>query len=1271
MNWLRNLVGAGVRGRARDETDPEEQLRTAGDREWAGDAAGAERLYRAIIEADPGHAEAHYFLSRIALLDRRHGEAAALLEKAVALQPEEALYRLALGDVLMGMREYAQAVAEYRVCVSLQPGCSDMQVNFAAALIELNRREEARIELERLRELLPDYWQVHFNLGGIYREYGRIEDAVACYRRCLELEPGHAPSRSNLLLTMNYSGAFSPEALFHEHCRYGERFARVAVPPAPDRRWPRRLRIGYLSPDLRGHVITYFLEPLLANHDHQAFEILCYHSHPEKDAVTERLRGYADHWIDCEDLSDAAIAERIRADRIDILVDLAGHTGENRLGVLALKPAPVQATWLGYPNTTGLRTVDYQITDARADPPGEADAYGTERKARLSGSYFCYRPAPLPPDPGPFPARGEGTVTFGCFNNFPKVSAEFVAAAARILLAVPGSRLVMKSRALSIRAVMEGLQRSFAALGVDGGRLDLRGWESGYRDHLSIYREVDIALDTFPYNGATTTCEALWMGVPVVTVAGDRHAGRMGSSLLCAVGLEELVATDVDGYVARCAELAMDRERLGALRRGLRERMRRSPLMAEGDYARRFEALLREMWQAAISPRPANAAPGPVSAEEWVRQARVFQAEGRHDQADAAARRALAANPVDAQALQLLCQIAFDSGSPGAALEPLLRALEADAGIAVLHYLLGCVLQEQDRLADAEAALRRALALDPGLAKARNNLGCLLEASGRLEEAIGCFEQAARLDPSLAQAHYNLANAHKRRGDAAQALAGLARAIALEPSHPDWLCNLANLQYDRLDLDEAESNLRRAIAADPGYAPAQVSLAVVLLGTGRVEEALAAYDAALALGRDPATESSKLLALHYRDGERGSALAQAHAAWYERHAAGEARMTQHTRRTRPGRRLNIGYVSPDFRRHPVAHFIEPVLAAHDRSAFRVFCYSSGDLPDAVTDRLRGKSDFWRDIGPLPDPIVADRVRADGIDILVDLAGHTAGGRLLLFARKPAPVQVSWLGYPGTTGLRTMDYRITDAVADPPDMDASGYAEQLVRLPNGFLCYAPPADAPDVGPLPALRSGRVTFGCFNNLPKVTPDMVALWSELLRALPGARLLLKSWGLAAASARRRLRGLFAMHGIAAERLELLAAEANPAAHLARYAEVDVALDVFPYNGVTTSCEALWMGVPVVTLAGTTHVARAGASLLQAAGLPMLIARSPSEYVAKACALVGDTRELGALRAGMRARLRDSALLDAPGFTRALEDAYRRMAQDAGLAGGVRAGR
>ena len=1259
-SWLRRVLRRRTEApRAPEREALDDWLRAGYEHQKRGELAEAERLYSKILDHDPDDADALFFLGIIAMNDGREARAAELLERAIGSRPNDPVFWSTLGVVCYQLRRLEQGAAVCRRGIALQPENTDNLNNLAALLAEAGNTEEARDIMEQLIASGRGLAHAYFNLGGIYRDYGRLDEAIAACRKGVELNPDNPDAYVNLLLTLNYSPACDPATFLQEHRRFGARFARPYVEPQPDRTWPRRLRVGYLSPDFRKHAVAQFSEPILANHDRERFEIFCYYNQRHVDESTRRFRELADHWLDCVHFSDNDLAERIRADGIDLLVDLAGHTNGQRLRVFAAKAAPVQLSYLGYPNTTGLAAVDYRITDDRADPPAEADPWSVEQLLRPWPTYFCYRPPLHAPETGPLPATATGKVTFGSFNNFPKLSGPFLDAAARILAAVPGSRLKLKSKTLSVPNVAHRVRERFVGNGIDPARLDLVGWEKTLESHLAAYGSIDIAIDTFPYNGATTTCEALWMGVPVVTLAGDRHAGRMGSSLLNAVRLGELVAKDVDTYIATCASLAADLGGLAQLRSSMRERMLQSPLMDEAGFTRALERSYVEIWERKIRPDTEGPAPSDEAITEALHAAAALRAAGKASEAEAAYQAVLLKRPDQAEALTALWDFSHETGNHGAVIDWLRKGITANGRAPMLHYMMGCSLLEKGNAGEAVASFQQALALQPSMAKAHNNLGCALEAIGQPIEARECYRRAVDLDPKLADALYNLGNIFRQLGDTTRAVEHIRQALEGDPGRADWHCNLGDLLCYRLELDEAVQSYGKAVAADREYARAYSGRALALQELGLVADAEADLQKAMELQPDNAgTHSNRLYLLHFRQGDEPRALFDAHVTWAQRHTSAigrQAARAGHERYLR--RRLNIGYVSPDFNRHSSAPFIEPVLAAHDRKKFKVFCYSNVVYPDDVTQRLRGLSEEWRDISAMPDPWVAQQMRADHIDILVDLAGHTGGGRMLLFARKPAPVQVSWLGYPGTTGLAAMDHRLSDDIADPEGQTERFHSEALMRLPDGFLCYRAPAESPEVGSLPLLNSGRVTFGSFNNLANVTPSMIACWAQILNALPGARLVLKAPGLVAPSARQAILDRFSERGIPGERLELCGPEESPALNLAKYNEIDIALDVFPFNGVTAACEALWMGVPVVTLAGRTHVSRAGASILTQVGLADFVAVTGDDYVQKALGLARDVEKLRALRAGMRERMRSSPLLDADGFTRALENAYEKM--------------
>ena len=457
-------------------------------------------------------------------------------------------------------------------------------------------------------------------------------------------------------------------------------------------------------------------------------------------------------------------------------------------------------------------------------------------------------------------------------------------------------------------------------------------------------------------------------------------------------------------------------------------------------------------------------------------------------------------------------------------------------------------------------------------------------------------------------------------------------------------------------FESAIEAMETAVRLNSGYAGARSNLALLLLESGRVSEAEEILRG-LAAGTDDKARDAHdnlLLTLGYRENLTPQAYFAEHRRWAERHADPiTASAVALARPADPERPLNIGFVSPDFRMHPVALFLLPLLQYHDRQRYRVHCYATRQRDDHITARLRGEVQAWRSIASASDEEAARLIRNDGIDVLVDLAGHTSWNRLPLFARRPAPVQVSWLGYLNTTGMQAMDARLTDAIATPPEFDAF-HSERVVRLPSCQWCFQPLVEMPDVAPSPVRRTGRLTFGSFHNLAKVGPGVVKLWSRLLAQTPDSRLLVMAKGLADGG--QGLGARFAAEGVAIDRVELRNAVPYRE-YLAAYGDVDIVLDTFPYSGGTTTCEALWMGVPVVTWTCPTVAGRGAASLLTAAGLPDLIAASPEAYLSLAATLAADRPRLEQLRATLRARLQTSALMDPRRFATDVESAFRDL--------------
>jgi len=696
---------------------------------------------------------------------------------------------------------------------------------------------------------------------------------------------------------------------------------------------------------------------------------------------------------------------------------------------------------------------------------------------------------------------------------------------------------------------------------------------------------------------------------------------------------------------------------------------------------------------AAISAYRQAIALHPGLPEAYGNLGNALKEEGQLDAAIEALRRAVALRPDHAQAHSNLGNALKDIGQVDAAIAAHRQAIALNPGFPEAYNNLGNALCANGQLDEARAAYQQAIVLRPTYAEAHNNLGNALKERGQLDSAVRAYRQAIALNPDYPAARYNLGNALKDIGQLDEALAAYRQAIALKPNDAEAHNNLAVVLAGKGQFDLASSAYRQAIALKPDYAEAYSNLGDALRDKGRLEEsiaahrqaitlrpdfpeahnnlgnalmdggqldeAVAAYRQAIALKPDFAIAHSNLVyTLHFHSTYDAKAIEEEHRCWNRRHAEPLAKFIQpHPNDRSPDRRLRVGYVSADFREHPVGRFLLPLLEHHDHRQFQVFCYSNTFKVDPLTARIRAQAQQWRQIVGQSDQDAAARIRADGIDILVDLSGHTAGNRLPVFARKPAPVQVSYLGYPGATGLTTIDYRLTDAWADPPESTDCFHSETVHRLPQSNWCFAQPASAGPVGPSPAIGRGDVTFGSFNNLAKVTESMLQVWARILLAVPNSRLILKAAGLASANSRDRICRQFVLQHIDPGRLILRGWEPTQATHLALHGEVDIALDTFPYHGTSTTCDALWMGVPVVTLAGQSHVSRVGLSLLSNIGLPELVATTVDEYVGVAVNLATDRDRLKRLRLTLRERMQNSPLMDSPTFARNLEAAYRQM--------------
>ena len=653
---------------------------------------------------------------------------------------------------------------------------------------------------------------------------------------------------------------------------------------------------------------------------------------------------------------------------------------------------------------------------------------------------------------------------------------------------------------------------------------------------------------------------------------------------------------------------------------------------------------------------------------------------GQLAEAEAIYRQILAQQPAHSGALHLLGVIASQCGKPESAVEMIRealriqpdfpaacvnlgnalhalhrrdeagaayrRAIELQPDFAEAHNNLGAILREQGRLGEAIAAYQRAAQCNPAYAEAHSNLGVALCEQNRHTEAIAACQRALQLRPDFADAHYNLGNAFGREKSTGKAIAAYRRAIELRPDFAMAFLNLGSALMEQGRFDEAVEAYRRAIVLMPESAIARNNMGNALKDQGRLDEAIACYTHAIRLQPDSAAiHSNFLAALDCCPEPTLAALFEAHCEYDRRHAAPLRKEWRlHPNSRDPVRTIRLGFVSAHFGFHPVGRFLIRLLENLDPEQFHVACYSDSPTVDQMTARIQKATAVWREVSALTDEQLDRQIRDDGMDILFDLAGHTVGNRLLVFARKPAPIQITWLDYAGTTGVGAMDCILADHRQIPPGAD-HWFTEKILRMPDDYICYDPPLHAPPVAPLPALGNGHVTFGSFNALNKISARTLGIWARILGEVPKSRLILMHRGLDAPATVSRLHGFFATHGITADRVELIGFTPSHEV-LAAYNRIDIALDTLPYNGGLTTCEALWMGVPVVTCPGETFASRHGLAHLTAAGVRGTIARDPDHYVEIATRLAADLPGLAELRNGLRAQVATSPLCDGKRF-------------------------
>jgi len=1061
---------------------------------------------------------------------RMNQQALQVIDASIRTDPTRTDIMFVAAKLLAEMEQYAAAERLLRMILD-----KETHAEVLAALMRVIRQDPARTSealpyAQQAYELDPDKPEYLHAYLRCVRDIGDVKECVRLLEQAIALAPEHCGLEFQLLWNINYLPGYDRAYLFERAKQWGQRHVgglSDAVAHSNPQSLTRALKVGIVSADFKENSAMTFYEPALAAINRETFTLYAYSNVETPTEGTERFKVLLDVFRDIHEISDFELASQIRCDGIDILIVFGGQCLGNRMGVVAHEPAPIQVDW-GALCSLGLPQIGYRLTDKLFDPP-DTQRYHLEELVYLSPGYVTYRPPPDSPPVTALPARSNGHITFGSFNNHLKINDQVLDMWALILLQVPDARMVLKFPQAHDPGTRRFMAQRFKAHGIDPRRIRFWG-RNDYAEHLRCLGQVDLLLDTFPFNGHRTTLEGIWMGVPTITLAGTTSVSRAGLAVMKRLGLDTaFVARSPRAYVDRACAYARHWDELARLRSTLRDRLLASSICDSQGFARNLEEAFRYIWKQYCAKQDQGVtAPEDVSASA--------QADDR----------------------ELLGQAALARGS-------YLRTLTQDAG----H--LKCSLG-REKNPEAWAHMAKTVQRDPG----------------RVSRARTYWQRASELAPDNMAYVQAYASSVRDAGDVEKCMEIIERGMARAPQAGDlefqWLQHANYL---------------------PGYERVYLS--------------------------------------------------QRAKQWCAQHMARIPGFTQYHSFPPLSGRLKLGLVSGDFYENSPMACYEPALGALNRDAFALYAYSNVQTPDVGTARFATLFDTFRDIHQISDQDMAAQVHQDGIDILIAFGGHCQGNRLRVLAYQPAPIQVDWGALAGL-GFPQIDYRITDEVVDPPDMQRH-HLEEIVYLSGGVPRFCPPAESPPVAPLPAQSKGYMTFGSFNHHVKINDQVLGMWTQILQRIPDARLALKFSGADDPGVRKRLKQKFQSHGIALDRIQFFGTSPH-FDHLRLLGQVDLLLDCYPFNGYRTALEGLWMGVPTLTLSGTTQVSRRGLAILKQLGLDgAFAAQNTQAYIDRACSYAEQLEDLACIRAALRDLLLSSPICDTKRYTRSLEEAFRYM--------------
>ena len=1217
--------------------------------------------YDKAFEIKPDHAEAIFHTGNIWLSQGNPEKAIEYYQKTIAIQPEYADAHNNMGNALKDLGQTDRALECYQQVLKLRPKSPEAHNNMGNILKEKGELDRSiACYLEALK-LNSNYAQAYYNLGFAYKEKGDLDQAVVHYCKALDLKPDYDKACSSLVHQWQHLcqwqdlpemaarlDSFTKESLAkgirpsetpfenitrHDDVALNQRLAvswshHIAASVQHmkknlhfrfERKSKDKLTIGYLSNDYYNHPTAHLMLSLFGLHNREKFRVFCYsYGKDDQSFYRKKIEQDCDKFTDIRDFSHADAAKAIYNDNVDILVDLKGHTTDNRLEICALRPAPIQLTYLGFPGTTGADFFDYMITDHMVTPE-EHIPYYTENPVFMPN---CYQ---INDHQQPVSERDwkrsdfglpEKSFVFCSFNISYKIDPQMFDVWMRILHQVPDSVLWLLHRN---ETVDNNLKNEAKKRGISARRI-LFAQPFLKNEHLKRMKLANLALDTRIVNGHTTTSDALWAGVPVIALQGRHFASRVSSSILTAMDLPELITKNLEEYESFAVRLAHNSEELTNIREKIAQNRADKSLFDTPGFVKDLEKAyekMHQLWLSGEKPCRMEVAEDVIhvsfSAEKQVEtfpddenaQLKIaldFHHKGDLAQAEAIYRSILKKNPKHSESLHLLGLIAYRLG----------------------------------KYDTAEKLIRMAIRIHKTNPVYFSNLGLVLHAQGRSREADSCYkktvslyEESLQRNPGNAEEYYNLAVAYKEKENLEQAVVNYRKSLEMKPDYDLACASLVHqlqLLCDWPVLAEMSARLDRF-----------------------TKESLAG-------GRIPAEPPFGNITRH-EDAERNYQVAK---AWsdYLSDLTGNIRKQISFDFPRTAKdKLIIGYVSNDFCNHPVAHLILSMFGLHNRERFRVFCYSYGRDDQSIYRRkIEQDCDKFVDIQHLSHADAAKMIYADGVDILVDLKGYTSGSRLEICAIRPAPVQVTWLGFPGAAGADFFDYILTDRIVTPEE-HLDFYRENPVYMPHCYLI------SDDHQPISEKECKRADFGLpekgfvfcsFNMTYKIEPVMFDVWMRILHQIPDSVLWLRQRN---ETVEKNIRMEAEKRGISRDRIIFAELVFLKNEHLKRMQLADLVLDTRIVNGHTTTIDALWAGVPVLTLQGRHFASRVSSSILTAIELPELITHSLEEYESLAVRLACNPDELSRIRQKIVENRVTKPLFDTPRFVRDLERAYEKM--------------